>query len=258
MVLDLDRHSSLDAPLHRLEPRCRIIGLGALIVGFAIARSPLLMPPMLATATLIVAASRLPAGFVAMRLRAALLFLLVLGVMLPLVGSGPELWQLGPLAIHADGLRRFAIIVAKFGAIGSTAVVLFGVAPLPVNVVAMQRLGLPSLIADMSLFSYRAIHEIGNDLQMMRTAAGLRGLRWRHLSGSTALRIGELLGSLFVSSHARAEHVHRAMILRGYASRAPVADAARPDVRDVAFAAAGVVAGTAFLIAELLLTGGAG
>lgn len=258
MALDLDRHCSLDSPLHRLEPRCRLIGLGALIAGFAVAWSPPLVAAMLVVAGVVLAASGLPIGFVASRLKTAVLFLLALGLMLPLVSGGPVLWELGPLAIHADGLRRFAIILAKFVAIGSTAVVLFGCAPLPVTVVAMQRLGLPSLIADMTLFSYRAMHEIGNDLALMRTAAGLRGLRLKHASGGAAVRLAGLVGSLFVTSHARAEQVHRAMILRGYATRAPVSAATRPDAGSIAFAAAAVAVGIAFIAAEVLLAGGAG
>lgn len=258
MALDLDRHCSLNSPLHRLEPRCRLIGLGALIAGFAVAWSPVLVAAMLVVAGIVLAASRLPVAFVASRLRTAVLFLVALGLLLPVVSGGPVLWQLGPLALHGDGVRRFAIILAKFSAIGTTAVVLFGCAPLPVTVVAMQRLGLPSLIADMTLFSYRAIHEIGNDLALMRTAAGLRGLRWQHVSGGTAVRLAGLVGSLFVTSHARAEQVHRAMILRGYASRAPVGAAARPHAGSVAFAVVAVALGAAFVTAEILLAGGAG
>jgi energy-coupling factor transporter transmembrane protein EcfT len=43
----------------------------------------------------------------------------------------------------------------------------------------MRALGLPAVLADMTLLSYRYIYEIGDDLEAMETAMGLRGFRAR-------------------------------------------------------------------------------
>ena len=49
-MIDLDRYSRLDSPIHRLEPRSRLVGFGALIAGFALVRDPVLLAPMLVIA----------------------------------------------------------------------------------------------------------------------------------------------------------------------------------------------------------------
>jgi cobalt/nickel transport system permease protein len=258
MPLDLDRHAGLDSPLHRLEARARLVGLGVVIAGMAVVRSPQALPFMLATTALILLVSRIPVGFVVRRLRAALLFVTVLGVLLPLVSGGPVIWIVGPLAVHADGLWQFATILAKVLSIGTVALVLFGTAPLPVTVVAMQRLGLPALVADMTLFSYRAIHEIGTDLNTMRTAAGLRGLRWSHRPPGAPSRLATtaaLVGSLFVSSHARAEQTHRAMTLRGYSGARPKTAAEPLTASDWLFVAGSLTAAAALVALEFFTTG---
>ncbi len=80
----------------------------------------------------------------------------------------------------------------------------------------MRALGLPAILADMILLSFRYLHEIGSDLQKMQTSMRLRGFR-KHLFSLRALRIPAWLsGSILVRSFERSEWVYKAMILRGY------------------------------------------
>ena len=46
-MIDLDRYSRLDSPVHRLEPRSRLVGFGALIAGFALFGVEQLLDPLL-------------------------------------------------------------------------------------------------------------------------------------------------------------------------------------------------------------------
>lgn len=260
MPFDLDRHAGLDSPMHRLEPRCRLIGLAALIAGFAWVRDPILVIPALVIAASLLQFSALPAGFVIRRLRVPAVFVLLLGLMLPLVSGGPVIWQFGPFAVHGEGIRQMLVIIGKAAAIVTTGLVLFGCAPLPVNVRTMQRLGLPALLADMTLFSLRYVNEIGADLETMQTAAGLRAFRWKERPTGAPSRLSvfaALVGSLFVSSHARAEQVHRAMMLRGYASAMPRTRIGRPNAASVSFAVLACALGASFLIVQIYLVGGA-
>jgi cobalt/nickel transport system permease protein len=267
MTLDLDRHAGLDSPLHRWEARARLVGLGGLIVGFAWVQHPLLLAPMVAVAGTLLLVSRLPLGFVALRLRGPFLFVLAMGLVLPLVVGSTVLWQWGPLAVHREGLVQMGVIVTKLVTIASTGLVLFATAPLPVTVAAMRRLGLPAILADMTVFSYRYLHEIGDDLRAMRLAAGLRGFAPRADGGGALARLpvlASLVGSLFVTSHARAEQVHRAMVLRGYClvgqdARAwPASAGRRLDGASAAAAVLLALLGLAFAIAEWRLQVGAG
>jgi len=56
----LDEYAHLDSPLHRWEPRCRLIGLMALILGFSFVRDLRLLPAMIAASFALYAVSRLP------------------------------------------------------------------------------------------------------------------------------------------------------------------------------------------------------
>lgn len=252
-MIDVDRHSGLDSPVHRLEPRCRLVGFAVLIASFAALRTPALLAAALAVAAAVVATSRLPWVFVVRRLRAPMVLVLALGLVLVLAPGGAAVARWGAVAIHADGLRQVGVIVAKLAAIGAVGLVLFGTAPLPTTVVAMRRLGLPSLLADMMVFSFRALPEIGVDLGTMRTAAGLRGVRWRRRRAGAPSRLGTLarmVGSLFVISNARAEQVHRAMLLRGYSGDAPLGPARPVDGVSAAFVALAVLVAAGLAVGE--------
>ncbi len=252
-VIDLDRHGGLDSPVHRLEPRCRLLGFAALIASFAAVRSPVVLAPALGLAVVAVVASRLPWIFVVRGLRTPMTLVLALGLLLVLAPGGEVFATLGPLAIHTDGLRQVGVILGKLAAIGGVALVLFGSAPLPTTVVAMRRLGLPALLADMVVFSCRALPEIGVDLKTMRTAAGMRGVRWHGRRPRAPSRLGTLarmVGSLFVISHARAEQVHRAMLLRGYSGDAPLGPARSVNAASAVFVTLAVLAAVGLVVAQ--------
>lgn len=252
-MIELERHGGLGSPIHRLEPRCRLVGSVLVIASFAAIRSEGLLLPMLGLAVAFVAVSRIPFGFVARSLRAPMAMVLVLGLILIVVPGDEVAARLGPVAIHSGGLRQVAIIVAKLAAIGAVALVLFGTAPLATTVVAMRRLGLPPLIADMAVFSFRALREIGVEFNTMRTAAAMRGVSWQRLRRGAPSRLGtlaRLVGSLFVISHARAEQVHRAMLLRGYSGDAPLGPPGRVDAASTLFVMLAAVVSVAFVLAE--------
>lgn len=252
-MIELDRHAGLDSPIHRLEPRCRLVGSVLLIAGFAAIRSATLLLPMLAVAVAFVVASRIPLGFVARSLRAPMAMVFALGLVLIVAPGGDVVARLGPVAIHSGGLSQVAIILAKLAAIAAVALVLFGAAPLATTVVTMRRLGLPAMIADMAVLSFRALREISVELITMRTAAGMRGMRWRRPRRGAPSRLetlARMVGSLFVISHARAEQVHRAMLLRGYCGDSPLGPPQRVDTRSALFVLLAAVASVAFVLTE--------
>lgn len=251
----VDYLARLDSPLHRWEPRCRLIGLGALIVAFSCVRRLELLPLLLLVATSIVGATRFPLPFLLQRIRWPGIFVTALALMLPVVVGSTTVARMGPLVIHLEGLQQMLIIVAKFLAIVLVGLVLFGSAPLATTVRSMRALGLPSVLADMTLFSYRFIHDIGNDLRTMRIAVSLRGLRLGLPSPVGLQTLASLLGSLFVRSWERAEQVHCAMMLRGYGQNRRAAGLPPVSLASLLATAAAVVAACALVAAELILRG---
>lgn len=216
MRLGLDEHAQADSPLHRWEPRCKLVGLMSLIFAFSYVQDLRLLPVMLAVTAVLFAFSGLPLSFLSRRLRAPGAFLMIAALILPFYSGSTVLWRIGPLALRQEGCLQAVSLVARFVSILTTGLLLFGTGPFLTSVKAMRALGLPSLLADMTLFSYRYIYVIGDDLQTMETAMGLRGFRLRRPSGRALTTLASLAGSILVRSYERSERVHKAMVLRGY------------------------------------------
>lgn len=263
--LGLDEYAHLDSLLHRWEPRCRLIGLVALIFAFSFVRDLRLLPAMLAASFALYAVSRLPVSFLVKRLRFPGFFLLMMAVLLPFLSGQTVLLRIGPLALRQEGCLHLLLIVARFVSILTAGLVLFGVAPFLTTIKAMRALGLPPVLADMTLFSYRYIYEIGADLETMETAMGLRGFRARRfgrgavtapLGGDAPPLLGvlaSLAGSILVRSYEQSERIYKAMVLRGYGRPVCSPDGFQVRPQDVAGLAVVILVAAGFVAAEILL-----
>jgi cobalt/nickel transport system permease protein len=252
MNLQLDEYVHLDSPLHRWEPRCRLVALVALIFAFSFVRDPRLLPAMLAVTAAIYAVSRLPLSFLLTRLRLPGFFFLMMAVLLPFLSGRTVIMRIGPLALREEGCLDLLLIAVKFASILTTGVVLFGTVPFVTTIKAMRGLGLPAILTDITLFSYRYIYEIGDDLEMMETAMGLRGFRGRH-PGSLGI-LASLAGSILVRSYEQSERVYKAMILRGHGDRPTrPSDDFQTCAGDVAALSAVLLIAAGFVATEIIL-----
>lgn len=216
MRLRLDDYAHLDSPLHRWEPRYKLIGLAALIIAFSSVQNLWLLPAMLIVTGVLYWLSQLPGSFLIERLKLPGFFLLGIAIMLPFLAGDTVLVQLGPLAIREEGILSLVLIATRFLCILTIGIILFGTVPFIRNIRAMRSLGLPSLLADMVLLSYRYIYEIGDYLGTMRTAMRLRGFQAHRFSFRNLKMLASLIGSLLIRSYEQSEQVYKAMTLRGY------------------------------------------
>lgn len=257
MDLGLDAYAHLDSPLHRWDPRFKLAGLMALILAFSAVRDLRLLPPMLLVTALLYAASGLPLAWLLTRLRYPGAFLLIVAVLLPFLSGSTVLVEVGPLALRLEGCLELLRIVAKFVSILTVGLVLFGTAPFLTAIQAMRALGLPPILADMTLLAYRYLFEIGGDLARMETAMGLRGFRAGRFSAHGFGHLAALAGSLLVRSYERSERVYKAMILRGYGQGEGGAPEEFEGGRADAMLLAGLlVVAAGFVAAEILLRQG--
>jgi len=250
----LDTYAHLKSPIHRWEPRCKLVALFALIIAFSFVQQLLLLPAMVMVTLVYYSASQLPVAFLLSRLRYPGFFLVAIAVMLPLAVGSTIVFQIGPLAVRQEGLLALALIVTRFLCILTVGLVLFGSAPFLTNVKAMRSLGLPSVLADMTLLSYRYIEQFGDDLARMQTAMRLRGFRASKFSLRNLGILASLAGSLLVRSYEQSEQVYKAMILRGY-GHAPQRRRRQFKTRTSDVVALLVTFGVAigFVIAEMIL-----
>ena len=238
--------------LSRWEARLKLIGLLCLVFAFAGVRDVRLLPLMVATALVIYHLSSLPFAYLFSRMKVPGVFLIALAVVLPLFSGETILAQVGPVTLRLEGTLAFVSVAVRFFSIITVATVLFGTTPMPTLVRAMSSLGLPSLMSDMLLFTYRYIFQLAEDLNRARTAARLRGAR---LGSIRSIRTtAYIIGSLLVRTNWQAERVLAAMTLRGYGASRVETPRHTPDARDFAgLAACLALAGVFVLMPALFL-----
>ena len=237
--------------LGRWEPRYKLIGFIALIFSFALVQDLRLVPLMMLTALFLYRLSALPLSYLASRLRLPGIFLLAMAIILPFWSGQTVLWQLGPLALRLEGSLTLLVIAAKFFSILTVATVLFATTPLPLLAKAIGAAGIPWLLTDMLIYTYRYIFQLSGDLQRTRTAARLRGFRGKTLLSLNTLAF--ITGSLLVRSHSQAERIFQAMTLRGYGFSACPAPKARPAPKDCILLAVVIMLCAAIILAQTLL-----
>lgn len=222
MKFNLDEYAYLNSPIHCWEPRCKLIGLMALVFAFARVETLKLVPFMLGITVLLYALSQLPFSFWLRRIRYPGLFLLGVVALLPFLSGSTIIWQWGILTLRQEGLLAVILVSSRFLSIITVGLILFSTTPFLTTVKAMRSLGLPPILADMLLLSYRYLFEIAGSLTQMQRSMRLRGFRsQRSTHGSPPVwqdlnRLASLAGTLFVRSYEQAERIYKAMRLRGY------------------------------------------
>jgi len=228
-----------------------MISLMVLIFSFSFVRDLRLIPVMFAISAVLYHISGLPLSFLLKRLRIPGLFLAMMAVILPFLSGQTVLFNIGPLAVRQEGCLDFLLIAGKFFCILTTGFVIFGTTPFLITVKAMRSLGLPFILADMTLFAYRYLFEIGKDLKTMQTSMRLRGF-----NGSPA-KIGTLAalaGTILVRSYEQSDRVYRAMVLRGYGQPASFQTDFQPSYsRGFVGLVAAIILSGFFVVTEILL-----
>jgi cobalt/nickel transport system permease protein len=233
MTLAFDPPPDGDSPLHRLDPRWKLVAIGLAVLAAAFVQSLPVALAALAGALLLTVVARLPARWLLRRLGSLALALGPLVVLLPLVQG-------------AEGGRVALLLAAKAVAIVLLSLVVLGTAPLPTTLHAAQALRLPGTLVQVMLLSYRYLFVLADELDRLRRALRLRGFRAR-ADRHTYRTVGHVVGTLLVRGAERAEGVAHAMRCRGFDGRFRSLSDFRTRAADVAFFGA-VVAAAAGLV----------
>ena len=208
------------SPVHRLDPRAKIVGLAGITV--VAVSTPLSAWPAFAACAIALAAIAATAcigpRLVWSRVRVILPLVLFAAAFVPFVRGGPAV-QVGPVALSEAGLATFALVTAKatIGAVG--AVLLGATTSFPDVLHGLERLRAPRLLVVIAAFMYRYVFVIADEAGRMRAGLAARAYRPRHLGQAGAL--GRLVTALFLRSYERGERVYLAMLARGYAGAMP-------------------------------------
>jgi cobalt/nickel transport system permease protein len=149
------------------------------------------------------------------RFGTALPFVLVLTVLLPFFKAGQPLWTFGPFELTRAGLWT-ALRVASAATLCIAAVALVWASTSEASLLAgLRGIGLPGTFVDVLGFMLRYLHVLRPELHRLNDARLARAIGPH---GPGALRSGaNVLGTLFLRAHERAECVADAMAARGFA-----------------------------------------
>lgn len=225
----LDQFQSGDSPIHRLDPRVKLIGALAFILAAALTPDGAwlafagLFALWLALGLLadVPLGLLLRRGLVALPFAAAAITVLftlpgqpLLTVQMPLLG-----WQ---LTITDAGLVRFVTILLKSWISVLMATLLVSTTTFPDLLRAMRGIGIPNVLVGTIAFMYRYLFVLADEVLTMlraRDARSATGPAGQKAGGAVFWRakiVGGMVGSLFVRSLARSERVYQAMASRGY------------------------------------------
>lgn len=204
--------------IDRRDARLRILAAS----GFALVTLGLdTLPGQLLALTLAVAlaaASGMRARELTHHLAALEGVILILLLSLPFTVPGRTIFELGPLAATAEGLRLALTILLRSNAILLVLLALVGTLEPVVFGHALARLGVPEKLVHLLLMTVRQIHLIGAESQRLRQAMRARAFVPRsdlHTWRSYAW----LIGMLLVRSLTRAQRILEAMRCRGFHGR---------------------------------------
>lgn len=226
----LDTYLPGDSPVHRLDPRVKLVLTVLFILTAALTpdQAWLIFGVLEGLILVAILASRVGLGVVQKRSALALPFLLAaLTVALARPGEvGPGQPQGLPLpgtpwAISQAGLWRFLSIVARSYLSVQAAVLLAATTPFPDLLWGMRTLKVPRLLVAVGGFLYRYLFVLADEARRMMQAREARsasadGQRSGRSVVWRARVTGAMAGTLFLRAYERSERIWAAMVARGY------------------------------------------
>lgn len=212
----LDQYSHLDSPVHRLDPRAKLVGMFCLIV-ICVTTPPYLymaFTAYLGLELVLLTVSRLPWKHVLKRMLVVVPFILAVAVFLPFFNRGGGSYNLGPVSVSAHGMLVLWNVAAKSTISVLAVILLSSTTPFPELIKGMEKLHLPGLLSTLLSFMYRYIFVLTDEVQRMRRARDSRGWSGKWLW--QAKTIGHMVATLFLRSYERGERVYAAMLARGF------------------------------------------
>lgn len=221
-----DRYYAAESPLHRLDPRVKVVMMVAFILSNALLPDGAwaafgLMWILLLLAN---AASHLGVDFTLRRSLIALPFLLVaISAIFAPTGAPLAEWRLfGLKLIPTDtGLIRFGSILLRTWLSVQAGILLVAVTPFPDVIHAFEHLRVPRTLTTIIAFLYRYLFVLADEaLRLLRArdsrSAAVPGQKSGRSVFWRAQITGHMAGQLFLRSYERSDRIYNAMLARGY------------------------------------------
>ena len=228
-----------DSFVSRLDPRWKLAALAPAIAAVACLRSAPMLAAALVLSLALLIGSRFSSRFLLGRLGAFALFLLPFLLIVAAV-KWPDGW-LPAANVAARALSLFAL-----------ALVLASTDPLHRTLQAAQSLGVPRVLTQITLMSYRYVFLMRDEFVRIRTAMRVRGFR-AGTNRHTYRTVGYIAGSMLLRGDERAQRVSQAMRCRGFDGRFHSLHDFRTRWTDAAFWLVSMSTATALLVGDWFL-----
>jgi cobalt/nickel transport system permease protein len=221
-----DRYHHAESPLHRLDPRVKVVLAVAFILSNALLPDGAWAAFGLAWILILLANhfSSLGVDFSFRRSFIALPFALaaVSAIFMP-AGQPLAEWTLGPIQlIPTDvGVLRFASIMLRAWLSVQAGILLVSVTQFPDMIHAFEHLRVPAILTTIVAFLYRYLFVLTDEVMRLLRArdarsAALPGLKSGRSVFWRAKIAGNMAGQLFLRSYERSDRIYNAMLARGY------------------------------------------
>ncbi|MCK4459569.1 MAG: cobalt ECF transporter T component CbiQ [Methanosarcinales archaeon] len=220
MISEIDRYAGISSPIHRWDPRFRLISIFALIFSVMLLYNLQLIVIGMIFAIILTSISKIPLSFVLSRMKLVFIFVIPFFIIIPftVIGNGVEIASFGGITLSYRGTESVefaAMIVLK----ALTAVMLIfpmiGTSRMDITIKALEGLHLPNKPVQMFAFTYRYIFVLDDEFTRMDRSLASRGFRKRG-NLYTLTTISKAIAMLFVKSYERADRVFYAMRSKGY------------------------------------------
>lgn len=242
----LDRLSYRDTPVHRLDPRAKVVAT-LLFVAAVVSFPPYEVLPLLPFVLFPVVLASLgdiPAGLIVRKVIAVSPFAIFVGIFNPLFDSAPV--AIAPGVSVSAGWVSFASILVKFSLTISAALLLIATTSFPGICRGLRRLGTPALFVSQLLFMYRYLFVLTGEAMRVARARDMRSFGRR---GSGPRVFARIVGTLFLRTVERAERIYGAMLARGFRGAVPSMRDERLRAADAMFL---VLSGSYFALCRLV------
>jgi energy-coupling factor transport system permease protein len=229
--VSIGQYLPLDSPIHRLDPRAKIIGFSFVIIAVSISNNLYSLALALLISAILIAASRIPFSFAIRGLLSPLPFLLLIAllqlVITPHAETSAAVFKVWKITIYTEGilaalrlLLRFAsllLILTTFSSSLSTIEMING---LDLLLKPLRQIGVPTENAVLLVqITLRFIPFLALNAEKIAKSQASRGAKWDTPNGNLISRVQQIVPlviPLFTTSLQQAENLSTAMLARGF------------------------------------------
>ncbi len=219
--MHLEVFSEGSSPIHRLDPRVKIIVFT--IFSILCATSTGLKTPFLylSYSICLILLARVKLRPFLSRLFLANFFILFIWIFIPLFYSGNTHYSIGPLKISKEGVMYALSITLKCNGIIIATIALLSTSTVFSLAHALSHLKVPIKLITIFFLFYRYITVIHLEYLKIKRAVLTRGFIAR-TNLHTYRTFAYIMAGLLIKSYERAEEIYRAMLCRGFKGYFPL------------------------------------